>query len=114
MSLAGLASLGPSLDDGEGAAAGYVAPTGPATSHGRGGGAGVDQVQRRQRSPPPKGIVQFNYSGATGHTLAIQDPKFDGFLLTTDAGGPKAGKVELAAGQVHPLLHRARPRGRRA
>ena len=55
--------------------------------------------------------MQFNYSGATGHTLAIQDPKFDGFLLTTDAGGPKTGKVELAAGQVHPLLHGSRPRG---
>ena len=59
----------------------------------------------------PAGIVQFNYSGATGHTLAIQDPKFDGFLLTTDAGGPKTGKVELDPGQVHHLLHRARPRG---
>jgi uncharacterized cupredoxin-like copper-binding protein len=42
--------------------------------------------------------VQFDYSGATSHTLAIQDPRFDGFELTTNAGGPKTGKVELAAG----------------
>ena len=47
----------------------------------------------------PAGIVQINYSGATGHTLAIQDPKFAGFLLTTDAGGPKSGKVELTPGK---------------
>src|SRR5437588_270232 len=44
------------------------------------------------------GVVQFNYSGPTGHTLAIQDPKFEGFLLTTDAGGPKTGKVQLTPG----------------
>ena len=58
--------------------------------------------------------MQFNYSGATGHTLAIQDPKFDGFLLTTDAGGPKTGKVAADAGHVHDLLHGPGPRGRRA
>ena len=44
------------------------------------------------------GVVQVNYSGATGHTLAFQDPKFDGFLLTTDAGGKKTGKVNLPPG----------------
>ncbi len=43
-------------------------------------------------------VVEFNYSGATGHTLAIQDPKFDGFLLTTDAGGKKSGKVDITPG----------------
>ena len=47
----------------------------------------------------PVGKVEFDYSGATGHTLAIQDSKFDGFLLTTDAGGPRKGKVLLAAGK---------------
>ena len=44
------------------------------------------------------GIVQINYGGATGHTLAIQDPKFDGFELKSDAN-PKSGKVQLAAGK---------------
>src|SRR6185437_644576 len=89
VSLAGLISLGPSFDDGEGgAAAGYVQPTGPAK--------GTVSVQAEPsikfnatEFTAPAGIVQINYGGATGHTLAIQDPKFNGFLLTTDAGGPK-------------------------
>ena len=51
----------------------------------------------------PAGKVQFHYSGATGHTLAIQDPAFDGFLLTTDAGGPKKGSVLLKAGQKYTI-----------
>jgi plastocyanin len=95
---AGLVSLGPSLNDGEGAATGYVEPTGPAK-----GTVDVEALAsikfNATEFTAPAGVVQFNYSGATGHTLAIQDPKFDGFLLTTDAGGPKAGKVELAAGK---------------
>jgi plastocyanin len=95
---AGLVSLGPSLDDGEGGASGYVAPTGPAK-----GSVAVEALPsikfNATEYSAPVGIVQFNYNGATGHTLAIQDPKFDGFLLTTDAGGPKTGKVELAAGK---------------
>jgi len=99
VSLAGLISLGPSFDDGEGgAAAGYVQPTGPAK--------GTVSVQAEPsikfnatEFTAPAGIVQINYGGATGHTLAIQDPKFDGFLLTTDAGGPKSGKVELTPGK---------------
>jgi plastocyanin len=99
VSLAGLISLGPSFDDGEGgAAAGYVQPTGPAK--------GTVSVQAEPsikfnatEFTAPAGIVQINYGGATGHTLAIQDPKFNGFLLTTDAGGPKSGKVELTPGK---------------
>jgi plastocyanin len=99
VSLAGLIALGPSFDDGEGgAAAGYVQPTGPAK--------GTVAVQAEPsikfnatEFTAPAGIVQINYSGATGHTLAIQDPKFNGFLLTTDAGGPKSGKVELTPGK---------------
>jgi plastocyanin len=97
VSLGGLASLGHSLDEGDEAASGYVEPTGPAK--------GTVAVQAEAsikfnatEFTAPAGIVQFNYSGATGHTLAIQNPKFDGFLLTTDAGGPKTGKVQLAAG----------------
>jgi plastocyanin len=95
---AGLVSLGPSLDEGEGAAAGYVAPTGPAV-----GTVDVEALAsikfNADAFTAPAGVVQFDYSGATGHTLAIQDPKFDGFLLTTDAGGPKTGKVQLAPGK---------------
>ncbi len=98
VSLAGLLTLGPSLDTGEGGVAGYVEPTGKAV-----GTVDVEALASIKFNATaytaPVGIVQFDYSGATGHTLAIQDPKFDGFLLTTDAGGPKAGKVELAAGK---------------
>jgi plastocyanin len=98
VSLAGLVALGPSFDDGEGGATGYVQPTGPAK--------GTVSVQAEPsikfnatEFTAPAGIVQINYGGATGHTLAIQDPKFNGFLLTTDAGGPKTGKVELTPGK---------------
>jgi plastocyanin len=98
VSLSGLASLGHSLDDGEGGTAGYVAPTGKATST-----VSMEALASIKFASDTvsatKGIVQIDYSGATGHTLAIQDPKFDGFLLTTDAGGPKSGKVELAPGK---------------
>jgi plastocyanin len=98
VSLGGLVSLGASLNEGEEAAAGYVEPTGPAV-----GSVDVEALSslkfQATAFTAPKGVLEFNYAGATGHTLAIQDPKFDGFLLTTDAGGPKAGKVELAPGQ---------------
>ena len=53
---------------------------------------GIASTGQLRRAPPA--IVQINYGGATGHTLAIQDPKFDGFLLGTDAGAEKSGKVE--------------------
>jgi len=98
VSMAGLVSLGPSLDDGEGATTGFQYATGPATSN-------VDVVAEpsirfnaTEYTADP-GVVQFNFSGATNHTLAIQDPKFDGFLLKTNAGGPKSGKVKLAPGK---------------
>ena len=94
---AGLVSLGPSLDEGEGAApAATSSPPGAAKSAPSTVEAlatikfNADRVHRARRAS-----CEFNYTGATGHTLAIQDPKFDGFLLTTDAGGPKTGKVEL-------------------
>jgi plastocyanin len=97
VSMAGLVSLGPSLDEGGEGGGGYVAPTGPAK-----GTVAVQALAsikfNATEFTAPAGIVQFNYGGATGHTLAIQDPKFDGFLLTTNAGGPKTGKVELAPG----------------
>jgi plastocyanin len=96
VSAAGLVSLGPSLDEGE-TGGGFQYATGPAVGS-------VDVVANSNLTfnakdfTAPKGVVEFNYSGATGHTLAIQDPKYDGFLLTTDAGGRKTGKVDLPAG----------------
>jgi plastocyanin len=98
VSLAGFVSLGPSLDDGEGGATNpNVNPPGPVTSQ-----VSIDALAsinfNTHQLTTKAGNVQINYGGATGHTLAIQDPKFDGFLLTTDAGGPKTGKVKLTPG----------------
>jgi plastocyanin len=98
VSLAALVSLGPSLDTGEAGTAGFQYAKGAPTST-------VDVVAEPSIKfnatafTAKAGVVQFNYSGATGHTLAIQNPKFDGFLLTTDAGGRKTGKAEMAPGQ---------------
>lgn len=96
---AGLVSLGPSLDEGEaGAANPNVNPPGPVK-----GTVEVEALQTIKFNATsysaPVGKVEFDYGGATGHTLAIQDPKFDGFELTTDAGGPRKGTVLLAAGK---------------
>jgi hypothetical protein len=101
---AGLVSLGPSLDEGEaGGGNPNVNPPGPAVGTvavTAGPGLTFDGVASTKNYDAPKaGVVEVDYGGASGHTLAIQDPKFDGFLLTTDAGGPRKGKVLLAAGK---------------
>jgi plastocyanin len=100
---AGLVSLGPSLDDGEaGAANPNVNPPGPVK-----GTVDVEAFSTLKFNATdftaPAGKVEFDYSGATGHTLLVQDPAFDGFLLTTDAGGPKKGSVLLKAGQKYTI-----------
>jgi plastocyanin len=101
---AGLVSLGPSLDEGEaGGANPNVNPPGAVK-----GSVDVEAIStplsfNAKDFTAPAGKVQFNYSGATGHTLAIQDPAFDGFLLTTDAGGPKKGSALLKAGQKYTI-----------
>lgn len=101
VSLAGLISLGPSLDEGtEGAAASAYA-TGPAkTTLSVTAGPGITFDGN---VPPAElhltaavGITQINYGGASGHTFAIQGK--DGFLLGTDAGARKSGKIDLKAG----------------
>jgi hypothetical protein len=103
VAMAGLIALGPSLDDGSGGAAtGYVEPTGQPTSTvdvSAGPGLTFNGVAFTGNYDATPGIVQIKYGGAAGHTLAIQDPKFVGFELGTDAGKKKTGKVELAAGK---------------
>jgi plastocyanin len=96
---AGLVSLGPSLDTGE-AGGGNPNVNPPGAVKGNVDVEAFSTLKFNSDSfTAPTGKVQFNYSGATGHTLAIQDPKFDGFLLTTDAGGPKKGSVLLTPGK---------------
>jgi plastocyanin len=96
VSVAGLVSLGPSLDDGN-AATGYHAPKGAPKAT-----VSVKVAPGRlafdsKSYTAPAGIVRIDYSGQSGHTLAIRDPKFDGFELYT-SGGPSSGKVDLSQG----------------
>jgi plastocyanin len=97
VSIASLVSLGPSLDTGEAGTTGFQYATGTPTSS-----VAVEALPSIKFNATAfaakAGVVQFNYGGATGHTLAIQDPKFAGFLLTTDAGGRKTGKAKMAPG----------------
>jgi plastocyanin len=99
---AGLVALGPSLDDSEGgAASGYVAPPGPSVgtvSVTAGPGLSFNGVKFTGNYTAPAGVVTIDYGGQSGHTLAIQDPKFDGFLLQS-TGGKTSGKVQLAPGK---------------
>ncbi len=101
VSVAGLVSLGPSLNEGEGGATNpNVNPPGKATSTvsvSAGPGLTFNGVAFTGNYTAKAGIVQINYGGASGHTLAIQDPKFNGFLLSS-AGSPRSGKVKLAPG----------------
>lgn len=99
---AGMASLGPSLNEGEGGSGGFQYATGKpdgTASVVAGPGLSFDGVKNTGQYSAPAGVVQFNYGGDTGHTLAIQDPKFDGFLLSSSPGGKKSGKVQIAPGK---------------
>jgi plastocyanin len=101
VSLAGLITLGASLNDSEGTAANaFVNPAGPVSSTvavDAGPGLTFNGVAFTGNYTAKAGIVQINYGGAAGHTLAISDPKFTGFLLQSEAA-PKSGKVKLAPG----------------
>ena len=94
VSAAGLVSLGPSLDDGVAAA--------PALGPAKATVAVVASSQPltfdAKEYTAPAGVVRLDYSGPSGHTLAIQDPHFANFELAT-SGGPSSGKVDLPAGE---------------
>lgn len=101
VSISGLASLGHSLDDGEGGTTGFQYATGPAASTvsvSAGPGLSFNGVQFTGNYQAKAGVVQIDYGGDSGHTLAIQNPKYAGFLLESSAGGKKSGKVKLPAG----------------
>ena len=96
----GLLTLGPSLNDSEGTAAGYVEPKGPPTSTvdvTAGPGTSFNGVKFTGEYTAKAGVVGINYTGATGHNLVFTDPKLAGFELETS--GQQKGKVELKPGK---------------
>jgi hypothetical protein len=93
VSAGGLVSLGASLD--EGVAATPALGPAKATVTVR---ANPNQTFDAQEYTAPSGVVRFDYTGASGHTLAIEDPRFAGFELHT-GGGPSSGKVDLPPGK---------------
>jgi hypothetical protein len=97
ISAAGLVSLGPSLDDGS-AATGSAPSLGPvrATVHVQ---ARPNLTFDADAYTAHSGVVRIDYSGAPGHTLAIEGPRFDGFELSTSAGQAHSGKVDLPPGK---------------
>jgi len=101
LSIAGFVSLGPSLNKGgETAGAGLVNTPGAATSTVSvmaGPGFSFNGVKFTGNYTAKAGIVKIDYGGDSGHTLAIQDPKYAGFLLSS-TGTPKSGTVKLAPG----------------
>jgi plastocyanin len=101
LSIAGFVSLGPSLNKGaESAGASPVNPPGAATSTvsvKAGPGFSFNGVKFTGTYTAKAGIVEIAYGGDSGHTLAITDPRYAGFLLSS-AGTPRSGKVKLAPG----------------
>jgi plastocyanin len=91
---AGLVSLGPSLDEGTAAATAKVGPAKATVAVVAGPGLKFDSKEYTA----PAGVVRFDYSGVSGHTLAIQDPQFADFELKTGSDGPSSGKLDLPPG----------------
>jgi plastocyanin len=95
---AGLTALGPSIDTGEATGGGPVAqPSGSAV-----GTVAVEALAsikfNSDNYTAPAGVVEIDYSGATGHTLQFRTLDYQGFPLAT-SGGPTKGKVELKPGE---------------
>ena len=113
VSMAGLVSLGPSLNDSEGGATGFQYATGPAKGTCRRRGRGVDQLQRHRVHRAGRGRpVQLprrhrphpGHPGSEVRRLPAHHRR----------RGPKSGKVDLTPGKYTHLLHRpraTRPRG---
>src|SRR5262249_35356514 len=94
----GLTTLGPSIDTGESGPTKLAQPKGEP----------VDTVTVEALASikfnaddytTQSGVVQFDYTGATGHTLQFREVDYQGFPLGTISGFPKSGKVELQPGK---------------
>jgi hypothetical protein len=99
---AGLVSLGPSLDEGEGGGGGWQEPAGPAVATFNvvaDANLAFNGEKNGSFSISPTGIIEIDLSGADNHTLAFREPEFAGFLLGPTPNPPLKGKVELKAGE---------------
>jgi plastocyanin len=95
---AGLITLGPSEEHGEGEGAGFQQPEGPPTSF-----LEVDALAslrfQSDEFTVAGGILEITYVDKGGsHTLVFDEPEFAGFRLAVP-GGPEKGKVEIEAGE---------------
>ncbi|HEX5587474.1 MAG TPA: plastocyanin/azurin family copper-binding protein [Acidimicrobiia bacterium] len=97
----GLLTLGPSLDSGEEAAA-CTPPTGDPV-----GTVNVEALQtikfNATNYDAPPGVVEIDYSGAIGHTLAFREANVSCGELETP-GPPNKEKVELKAGTTYNIF----------
>lgn len=93
---AGLLSLGPSLNTGESGGGPLPQPPGPATST-----VTVEALANITYNAPDyaakAGVVEFDLTGASGHTLQFRELNYKGFPINTE-GGPNKGKVTLKPG----------------
>jgi len=99
---AGAVALGPSVNEKETAAGnGLVGVAGTANSTvtvTAGPGLTFNGVASTGNYPATGPIVSIAYKGDSGHTLAIDDPKYQGFLLGTDSSAKHTEQVKLAPG----------------
>ncbi len=96
----GLLTVGPSITT-ESAATGFVPPTGPATSTvtvDAGAGLTFNNVPFKSNYTATAGVVEIDYGGDAGHTLAFKETALAGFELKSPPAKPGSGKVELKAG----------------
>jgi hypothetical protein len=100
----GLLTLGPSLGH-EAAAPSCTVPTGAPTGTvdvTAGPGITFSGVPFKTDYPATPGVVEIDYGGAAGHTLAFREAN----VLCTElqsAGAPRTGKVELKAGTTYNI-----------
>ena len=97
----GLLTIGPSINTGESAATGYVEPTGKATSTvtvDAGAGLTFNNVAFKSNYTATAGVVEIDYGGDPGHTLAFKEAPLAGFELMSPPAKPESGKVTLKAG----------------
>ncbi|HEX6311666.1 MAG TPA: hypothetical protein VF152_08560 [Acidimicrobiia bacterium] len=96
---AGLITLGPSEEHGEGGEAGYREPAGDPNSM-----LEVDALPslafQADQFTVPGGILEIDYVGKGGtHTLVFEETEFAGFKLAVNGQPTDQGKVEIADGE---------------